>query len=163
MFKFEISWKVAFLQLDVLQCHQLFLLVCNRQHHRQRIRILCYNIMYEFFDMNFFPKQWSLGEGLKLFFTSLTSRKRKTLFDNDFVEEIRSTLGTFIQSFKLLVKLMFAQTMSPNRDLNQKYMIMNLSLQSRMPVVLARLRTGSQIDGNLSVINKKTIWGWRGL
>ena len=29
-------------------------------------------------------------------------------------------------------------------------------LQSRMPVVLARLRTGPQIDGNLGGINRKT-------
>ena len=48
------------------------------------------------------------------------------------------------------------QTMLPNQDLNQKYMVLNLLLQSRMPVVLARLRTGPQIDGNLCGIIGKT-------
>ena len=43
-----------------------------------------------------------------------------------------------------------------NQDLNQKCMVLNLLLQSRMPVVLARLRTDPQIDGNLGGINGKT-------
>ena len=34
-------------------------------------------------------------------------------------------------------------------------MVLNLLLQSRMPVVLARLRTDPQIDGNLGGINRK--------
>ena len=38
------------------------------------------------------------------------------------------------------------QTILPNQDLNQKFMVLNLLLQSRMPVVLARLRTDPQID-----------------
>ena len=42
------------------------------------------------------------------------------------------------------------------QDLNQKYMVLNLVLQSRMPAVLARLRTGPQIDGNLSGMNGRT-------
>ena len=46
--------------------------------------------------------------------------------------------------------------MWPNQDLNQKCMVLNLLLQSRMPVVLARLRTDPQIDGNLGGINRKT-------
>ena len=37
-----------------------------------------------------------------------------------------------------------------------KMLVLNLLLQSRMPVVLARLRTESQIDGNLGGINRKT-------
>ena len=36
---------------------------------------------------------------------------------------------------------------------NQKYMVLNLLLQSCMPVVLTRLRTGPQIHGNLCGIN----------
>ena len=47
-------------------------------------------------------------------------------------------------------------TMEPNQDLNQKYMFLNLLLQLRVPVVLARLRTGQQIDGNLCRINRNT-------
>ena len=47
-------------------------------------------------------------------------------------------------------------TMLPNQDLDQKYMVLNLLLQSRMPVVLARLRTGPQLDENLCGINGKT-------
>ena len=39
---------------------------------------------------------------------------------------------------------------------NQKCMVLNLLLQSGMPVVLARLRTDPQIDGNLGGINGKT-------
>ena len=39
---------------------------------------------------------------------------------------------------------------------DQKYMVLNLLLLSRLPVVLARLRTDSQIDGNLCGINGKT-------
>ena len=38
-------------------------------------------------------------------------------------------------------------------------MVLNLLLQSRMPVVLARLRTDLQIDGNLCGINGKTALG----
>ena len=50
---------------------------------------------------------------------------------------------------------------STDQDLNQNYMVLNLLLQSRMPVVrmpvvLARLRTGPQIDGNLCGMNGKT-------
>ena len=48
------------------------------------------------------------------------------------------------------------QTMLPNQNLNQKYMVLSLLLQSRMPVMLARLRSGPQIDGNLCGINGKT-------
>ena len=44
----------------------------------------------------------------------------------------------------------------PNQDLNQKCMVLNLLLQFRMPVVLARLRTGPQIEGNVCGINGKT-------
>ena len=33
-------------------------------------------------------------------------------------------------------------SMKPNQDLNQKCMILNVLLQSRLPAVLARLRTG---------------------
>ena len=44
-----------------------------------------------------------------------------------------------------------------------KCLVLNLLLQSRMPVVLARLRTGPQIDGDLCGINGKTAWGWRSL
>ena len=40
------------------------------------------------------------------------------------------------------------QTMFPNKDLNQKYMVLNVLLQFCMPAVLARLWTGPQIDGN---------------
>ena len=47
-------------------------------------------------------------------------------------------------------------TMLPKQDLDQKYMVLNLLLQSRMPVVLARKRTGPRIDGNLCGINGKT-------
>ena len=48
-------------------------------------------------------------------------------------------------------------TMMPNQDLNQKCMSLNRLLQSRMPVVLARLRTGPhQIDGNLCGIIGET-------
>ena len=36
-------------------------------------------------------------------------------------------------------------------------MVLNLLLQSRMPVVLARLRTDPQIDGNLGGINEKLL------
>ena len=43
-----------------------------------------------------------------------------------------------------------------NQDLNQKYLALSLILQSRMPAVLARLRTGQQIDGNLCGMNGKT-------
>ena len=48
------------------------------------------------------------------------------------------------------------QTILPNQDLNQKCMALNLLLQSRMPVVLGRLRTGPQIDVSLCGINGKT-------
>ena len=48
------------------------------------------------------------------------------------------------------------QTMQPNQDLDQKYMILNRLLQSRMPVVLALLKTGPQIDENLCEMNGKT-------
>ena len=48
------------------------------------------------------------------------------------------------------------QTIQPNQDPNQKCIVLNLLLQSRMPVVLARLRTGPQIDGKLCGINGKT-------
>ena len=40
--------------------------------------------------------------------------------------------------------------------LNQKYMVLNFLSQSRKPDVLARLRTGPQIDGNLCGMNGKT-------
>ena len=42
------------------------------------------------------------------------------------------------------------------QDLNQKCMVLNLLLQYRMPFVLARLKTGPQIDRNLREINGKT-------
>ena len=42
------------------------------------------------------------------------------------------------------------------KDLNQKYMVLSLLLQSRMPAVSTRLRTDPQIDGNLRGINGKT-------
>ena len=45
------------------------------------------------------------------------------------------------------------QTMSPNQDLNQKYIVLNVVLLLLMPAVLARLRTGQQIDGNLCGMN----------
>ena len=50
------------------------------------------------------------------------------------------------------------QTMLPNQDLNQKYMILilNLLVQSRMPAVLTRLKTGAQIDRNLCEMNERT-------
>ena len=48
------------------------------------------------------------------------------------------------------------QTLHPNQDLNQKYMVLNRSLQSRLPAVLARLRTGPQIGGNLCGMNGRT-------
>ena len=37
------------------------------------------------------------------------------------------------------------------------YMVLNFLLQSRMPAVLARLRTGPQIDGNLCGMNGRTL------
>ena len=37
-----------------------------------------------------------------------------------------------------------------------KSMVLNLLVHSRKPVVLAQLRTGPQIDGNLCEINRKT-------
>ena len=43
--------------------------------------------------------------------------------------------------------------MQPNQDLNQKCMVLNLLLQSRMLIVLARLRTDPQID--------KSMWNYR--
>ena len=46
------------------------------------------------------------------------------------------------------------QTIEPNQDLNKK--CMNLLLQSRMPAVLALLRTSPQIDGNLCGMNGRT-------
>ena len=49
------------------------------------------------------------------------------------------------------------QTILPNQDLNQKYMVLNLLLQSRMPTVLAWLRTGPQLDGNLCGINERLL------
>ena len=39
---------------------------------------------------------------------------------------------------------------------NQKYMVLNRLLQSGMPAVLARLRTGPQIDENLCGMNGRT-------
>ena len=48
------------------------------------------------------------------------------------------------------------QTMSPNQDLNQKYIVLNVVLLLLMPAVLARLRTGQQIDGNLCGMNGRT-------
>ena len=48
------------------------------------------------------------------------------------------------------------QAMKPNQDLNQKYMVLKLLLQFRIPVVLARLSNGPQIDENLCGINGKT-------
>ena len=48
------------------------------------------------------------------------------------------------------------QTIYSNQDLNQKCVVLNLLLQSCMPAVLARLRTDSQMDGNLCGINGKT-------
>ena len=47
--------------------------------------------------------------------------------------------------------------MKPNQDLNQNCMVLNLLLQSRMPVVLARLRTDPQIDGNLGGNKQKKL------
>ena len=38
-------------------------------------------------------------------------------------------------------------------------MVLNLLLQSRMPAVLARLRTGPQVDRNLYGMNGRTAQG----
>ena len=48
------------------------------------------------------------------------------------------------------------QTMKPNEDLNQKHMALNLLLPFLMPAMLAWLRTGPQIDGNLCGMNGRT-------
>ena len=57
------------------------------------------------------------------------------------VNKTTSVLPGFLDMQEYMVTK--CHTMQPNQDLNQRYMVLNLSLQSRMPAVLARLRTGT--------------------